>query len=114
MLEKIKDKLPGMGKKDKEAKARPSIEIEMEDEEEGEGMPPEGDEEEEVAVGDLAQFSDEELKAEMEKRGMEVASGGSSILALPELPEEASEAGEAGEGEAAGMVPKKKKKEMYA
>ena len=86
MLDKLKDKLPGMGKKKAEEKA-PSIEIEMEDEEE---MPPEGEEgeEEEVEVGALAKFSDEELKAEMEKRGMEVASGGSGVLALPEIPEE--------------------------
>jgi len=108
MLEKLKDKLPGMGKKKAEEKA-PSIEIEMEDEEE---MPPEGEEseEEEVEVGALAKFSDEELKAEMEKRGMEVASGGSSIMALPELPEE--EEGMPEEEE--GMVPKKKPKKAYA
>lgn len=108
MLEKLKDKLPGMGKKKAEEKA-PSIEIEMEDEEE---MPPEGEEseEEEVEVGALAKFSDEELKAEMEKRGMEVASGGSSIMALPEMPEE--EEGMPEEEE--GMVPKKKPKKAYA
>lgn len=108
MLEKLKDKLPGMGKKKAEENA-PSIEIEMEDEEE---MPPEGEEseEEEVEVGALAKFSDEELKAEMEKRGMEVASGGSSIMALPEMPEE--EEGMPEEEE--GMVPKKKPKKAYA
>ena len=108
MLDKLKDKLPGMGKKKAEEKA-PSIEIEMEDEEE---MPPEGEEgeEEEVEVGALAKFSDEELKAEMEKRGMEVASGGSSIMALPEMPEE--EEGMPEEEE--GMVPKKKPKKAYA
>jgi len=109
MLDKLKDKLPGMGKKKAEEKA-PSIEIEMEDEEE---MPPEGEEgeEEEVEVGALAKFSDEELKAEMEKRGMEVASGGSSIMALPEIPEEEEE-GMPEEEE--GMVPKKKPKKAYA
>lgn len=111
MLDKLKDKLPGMGKKKAEEKA-PSIEIEMEDEEE---MPPEGEEgeEEEVEVGALAKFSDEELKAEMEKRGMEVASGGSSIMALPELPEEEEEGMPMPEEEE-GMVPKKKPKKAYA
>ena len=107
MLEKLKDKLPGMGKKKAEEKA-PSIEIEMEDEEE---MPPEGEEgeEEEVEVGALAKFSDEELKAEMEKRGIEVA---------PSEPMPAM-AGEEEEGmpmpeEEEGMVPKKKPKKAYA
>lgn len=114
MFEKMKDKLPGMkGKEDMEApkkKAMPGIEIEIEGEEE-EGMEaPEGmEEEEEVAVGELAKLSDEELMAEAEKRGMvvskpeeseseEVASGGSSMQALPE----------AGEEEEV-VVPKKKK-----
>lgn len=107
MLEKLKDKLPMMGKKSKEME-KPSVEIEIGEDEE-EGMPEEGmgEEDEEVAVGKLAEFSDEELMAEMKKRGMEVASGGSSVLALPELPEEEGE----GEAEAA---PKKKPKSMMA
>lgn len=91
MLEKLKDKLPMMGKKSKEME-KPSVEIEI-GEEEGpeEGMEEEGMEEEEVAVGKLAEFSDEELMAEMKKRGLEVASGGSAILGLPELPKEEEE-----------------------
>jgi len=114
MFEKMKEKLPGMkGKEDMEApkkKAMPGIEIEIEGEEE-EGM--EGEEspegmEEEVAVGELAKLSDEELMAEAEKRGMtiskpegeEVASGGASVTPLPEAGPEEEEA----------PVPPKKKK----
>ena len=84
MLEKMKSKLPGMKGESEKSMKPPSIEVEI-GEEEGpeEEMPEEGDTEE-VAVGDLAQFSDEELKAELEKRGMQVASGGASIMALPE------------------------------
>jgi hypothetical protein len=92
MLEKLKDKLPMMGKKGKEME-KPSVEIEIGEDEE-EGMPEEegmGEEEEEVAVGKLAEFSDEELMEEMKKRGLEVASGGSSVLGLPELPKEEEE-----------------------
>ena len=116
MFEKMKEKLPGMkSKEDMEApkkKAMPGIEIEIEGEEE-EGMEgeesPEGMEEEEVAVGELAKLSDEELMAEAEKRGMtiskpegeEVASGGASIMALPEAE---------GEAEEEVPVPPKKKK----
>ena len=113
MFEKMKEKLPGMkSKEDMEApkkKAMPGIEIEIEGEEE-EGMEsPEGMEEE-VAVGELAKLSDEELMAEAEKRGMtiskpegegeEVAAGGASIMALPEAESEEEEA----------PVPPKKKK----
>jgi hypothetical protein len=115
MYDKMKDKMPGMkGKEEKEEmKKKPmaGIEIEIEGEEE-EGMEsPEGMEDEEVAVGELAKLSDEELMAEVEKRGMtvskpeegkEVASGGSSVLALPE-------AGEAEEEEEV-IIPSRKKK----
>ncbi len=84
MMDKMKEKLPGMASK----KPVPSIEIEMEgEEEEAPEAPVEGDEEE-IAVGDLAQFSDEELKAELEKRGMKVASGGASVTPLPPVEEE--------------------------
>ena len=115
MFEKMKEKLPGMkGKEDMEApkkKAMPGIEIEIEGEEE-EGMEaPEGMEDEEVAVGELAKLSDEELMAEAEKRGMvvskpegegeKVAAGGASIMALPEAE---------GEEEEEVPVPPKKKK----
>ena len=112
MYERMKDKLPGMKKKEmseEEVKKKPmaGIEIEIEGEEE-EGMEgaeaPEGMEDEEVSVGKLAELSDEELMAEVEKRGMtvskpeesegegkEMASGGSSIMALPEVEEEEEE-----------------------
>lgn len=88
MLEKMKSKLPGMKGESEKSMKPPSIEVEI-GEEEGpeEEMPEEGDTEE-VAVGDLAQFSDEELKAELEKRGMSVASGGASITPLPEAESE--------------------------
>ena len=111
MYERMKDKLPGMKKKEmseEEMKKKPmaGIEIEIEGEEE-EGMEgaeaPEGADEE-VSVGKLAELSDEELMAEVEKRGMtvskpeesegegkEMASGGSSIMALPEVEEEEEE-----------------------
>lgn len=82
MLEKLKEKLPKTGKAEKPA----GIEIEIGEEEGEEEEMPEG-EEEEIAVGELAKFSDEELKAELEKRGMKVASGGSGLTALPELEE---------------------------
>ena len=91
MLEKIKDKLPGMGKKDKEAKARPSIEIEMEDEEEGEGMPPEGDEEEELmafvpASGDsIADQLTSNVQSSFEAGGFEIAEGLDEIDDLDDL-----------------------------
>ena len=107
MFEKMKEKLPGMkGKEDMEApkkKAMPGIEIEIEGEEE-EGMEaPEGMEDEEVAVGELAKLSDEELMAEAEKRGMVVskpegASESEAAEAEPEMPEEEV------------VVPSKKKK----
>ena len=104
MYDKMKDKMPGMkGKEEKEEmKKKPmaGIEIEIEGEEE-EGMEsPERMEDEEVAVGELAKLSDEELMAEVKKRGMtvskpeegeEVASGGSSITPLPEAGEEEEE-----------------------
>ena len=116
MYDKMKDKMPGMkGKEEKEEmKKKPmaGIEIEIEGEEE-EGMEsPEGMEDEEVAVGELAKLSDEELMAEVEKRGMtvskpegegeEVASGGSSITPLPEAGEE--------EEEEEVIIPSKKRK----
>lgn len=92
MMDKLKDKLPGKkyGKEEEsEGMAKPAgIEIEI-GEEEGEGM---GEaEDEEISVGKLAEFSDEELMAEMKKRGMEVASGGASITALPEAEAEEEE-----------------------
>lgn len=83
MLEKLKDKLPKTGKAAKPA----GIEIEIGEEESEEEMPEGEGEEEEIAVGELAKFSDEELKAELEKRGMMVATGGSGTTALPELEE---------------------------
>jgi hypothetical protein len=120
MFERMKDKLPGMKGKEmpeeemKKKKPMAGIEIEIEGEEEGmEGEEaPEGMEEEEVSVGKLAELSDEELMAEVEKRGMtvskpeegegkEMASGGSSIMALPEVEEE--------EEEEVPVPPKKKK-----
>lgn len=101
MLEKLKNKLPGMKGKE-EGKPMPGIEIEIGEEEGEEESAPEGEGmEEEVSVGELAQFSDEELKAELEKRGMTVASGGASITPLPEAEPE--------EGEAPPMPAKKAK-----
>lgn len=88
MLEKLKDKLPMMGKKSKEME-KPSVEIEIgEDEEEMPGEYGEGMEEEEVAVGKLAEFSDEELMAEMKKRGLK---GGAPEPELPMKEEEEEE-----------------------
>jgi len=118
MLGKMKDKVPSKGEPAMEKKKpMAGIEIEIEsdgesDEAEGESLASESEAEEEVSVGALAKFSDEELKAELEKRGMavaeggdeggkegkEVASGGSSLLALPE-----------GEEEQEVEIPKKKK-----
>lgn len=95
MLEKLKNKLPGEKKSEKYSKPMPGVEIEIGEPEDDEAEGPEmaEDKEEQVAVGELAQFSDEELKAELEKRGMKVESGGASILALPEAgPEEDEEA----------------------
>lgn len=92
MMDKLKDKLPG--KKEGEGMTKPAgIEIEIgEEEDEEEGMGEASAEEEEVSVGKLAEFSDEELMAEMKKRGMEVASGGASITPLPEAgPEDEEE-----------------------
>ena len=97
MLGKMKDKIPGEKKSEKYSKPMPGVEIEIgeseaEDEAEASEGPSEASAEEEVAVGELAQFSDEELKAELEKRGMKVASGGASITPLPEAgPEEGEE-----------------------
>lgn len=93
MMDKLKDKLPGKkyGKGEEgEGMTKPAgIEIEIGEEEEPEESEGMDAEEEEVSVGKLAEFSDEELMAEMKKRGMEVASGGASITALPEAgPEE--------------------------
>ena len=106
MLEKMKSKLPGMKGESEKSMKPPSIEVEI-GEEEGpeEEMPEEGDTEE-VAVGDLAQFSDEELKAELEKRGMKVGSGG-------ELPEAAAEGEPAvQESQEKELVPQKKVKSV--
>jgi hypothetical protein len=84
-MDKMKEKLPGMASK----KPVPSIEIEMEgEEEETPEAPVEGDEEE-IAVGDLAQFSDEELKAELEKRGMQVSAPKQPAAPMPAEEEEA-------------------------
>lgn len=96
MMDKLKDKLPGKKYGKEEEMAKPAgIEIEIgeeEEPEEGEGMDEASAEDEEVSVGKLAEFSDEELMAEMKKRGMEVASGGASITPLPEAgPEEGEE-----------------------
>ena len=115
MYERMKDKIPGMKSKEmpeEENKKKPMAGIEIEIENEEEGMDeaeasPEGADEE-VAVGELAKLSDEELMAEAEKRGMtiskpegeEVASGGASITPLPEAESEEEEA----------PVPPKKKK----
>jgi len=87
MLEKLKDKLPMMGKKGKEME-KPSVEIEIGEDEEEAPMPEEGMEEEEIAVGKLAEFSDEELMAEMKKRGL---NGGAPEPELPMKEEEEEE-----------------------
>jgi len=107
MFEKMKEKLPGMkGKEmpeeDMKKKAMPGVEIEIESgEEEGQDMEsPEGSEEE-VAVGELAKLSDEELMAEAEKRGMVISKPGESeASAEAESPEQESEENK--------LVPKKK------
>lgn len=99
MMDKLKDKLPGKkygkGEEQGESLAKPAgieIEIGEEEEDETEGIDEAQAEDEEVSVGKLAEFSDEELMAEMKKRGMEVASGGASITPLPEAgPEEDEE-----------------------
>ena len=95
MMDKLKDKLPGKkyGKGEEEMAKPAGIEIEIgEEEDETEGIDEAQAEDEEVSVGKLAEFSDEELMAEMKKRGMEVASGGASITSLPEAgPEEGEE-----------------------
>lgn len=90
MMDKLKDKLPGKkyGKGEEEEMAKPAgIEIEIGEEEEtegeGEGMGEEEGMDEEVAVGELAKLSDEELLAEVKKRGLEL--GGQE---QPEMPEE--------------------------
>lgn len=80
MYGKMKDKMPMKGSKEepmmekKKPMAGIEIEIEGDDEPEGEeSLPSESEGEgmdEEVSVGELAKFSDEELKAELEKRGM--------------------------------------------
>lgn len=97
MMDKLKDKLPGKkyGKEEEsEGMAKPAgIEIEIgedESEDDTEGID-EASAEEEISVGKLAEFSDEELMAEMKKRGMEVASGGASVTALPEAEAEEEE-----------------------
>lgn len=87
MYGKMKDKMPMKGSKEESVmeKKKPMAGIEIEIEgEESEGEEPEmaeteeGMDEEEVSVGELAKFSDEELKAELEKRGMSVASEASA------------------------------------
>lgn len=98
MMEKMKDKLPGVkGKAEapdmmEKKKTMPGIEIEIGEEDEtespDEGSLSESSDEETVAVGELAQLSDEELLAEVKKRGLEVASGGASIMSLPEAESE--------------------------
>lgn len=113
MLDRMKSKMPGMKEEyseeeGKKKKPMAGIEIEIEDESESsdEESLSEASAEEEVSVGELAKLSDEELMAEVEKRGMvvskpegeEVASGGSAILGLPEPGEEEEV-----------VVPKKKK-----
>ena len=104
MYERMKDKIPGMKSKEmpeEESKKKPmaGIEIEIEGDEE-EGMEaPEGMEDEEVAVGELAKLSDEELMAEVEKRGMTVSK-----------PEESEAPSEAAEAVEEVPVPPKKKK----
>ena len=114
MLDRMKSKMPGMKEEyseeeGKKKKPMAGIEIEIESEAEGEDSLSERSEEEgmdeEVSVGELAKLSDEELMAEVEKRGMvvskpegeEVASGGSAIMGMPEP------------GEEEEVVPKKKK-----
>jgi hypothetical protein len=92
----MKSKMPGMKEEyseeeGKKKKPMAGIEIEIEGEEgpEGEDMSEgEGMAEEEVSVGELAKLSDEELMAEVEKRGLEVATGGASSTPLPEVSEE--------------------------
>lgn len=96
MMDKLKDKLPGKkyGKGEEEMAKPAGIEIEIgeeEEPEEGEGMDEAQAEDEEISVGKLAEFSDEELMAEMKKRGIEVASGGASVTPLPEPEEEEEE-----------------------
>lgn len=107
MMDKLKDKLPGKkyGKGEEEMTKPAGIEIEIgEEEDDTEGIDEASAEEEEVSVGKLAEFSDEELMAEMKKRGMEVASGGASITSLPEAGPE--------EGEEEVPMPAAKKKPM--
>ena len=109
MYERMKDKIPGMKSKEmpeEESKKKPmaGIEIEIEGDEE-EGMEaPEGMEDEEVAVGELAKLSDEELMAEVEKRGMTVSKPEGEGEAPSEAPSEAAEA-----VEEVPVPPKKKK-----
>jgi hypothetical protein len=95
MLDRMKSKMPGMKEEEtvsEKKKPMAGIEIEIEGEEgpkeeedmsEGEGMA-----DEEVSVGELAKLSDEELLAEVEKRGLEVATGGAGTTPLPEVGEE--------------------------
>lgn len=100
MLEKLKNKLPGEKKSEKYSKPMPGVEIEIgePEDEEAEGAEMASAEEEEVSVGKLAQFSDEELKAELEKRGMSVSE------AAGEGPSAESEAS----AEAEPIAPRKK------
>lgn len=78
MMDKLKDKLPGKkyGKEEEgEGMAKPAgIEIEIgedESEDDTEGID-EAQAEDEVSVGELAKLSDEELLAEVKKRGLEL------------------------------------------
>jgi hypothetical protein len=108
MFEKMKEKLPGMKSKEmpeeemKKKKPMAGIEIEIEGEEE-EGMEsPEGMEEEEVSVGKLAELSDEELMAEVEKRGM--------VVSKPEESEAPASESEPEMAEEEVVIPPAKKK----
>lgn len=102
MQEKVKGMLKGMSMPKKKKPGEAPLPGMEDGEGEGEGEAPES--EVEINVGELgaegegegeegmmaeessalAEVSDEELLAELKKRGMKVASGGSSIMPLPE------------------------------
>lgn len=103
MQEKVKGMLKGMSMpKKKKPEAMPEGMVEGEEsygpEGEGEGEAPEveisledmgGESEMSEEGGMLAEVSDEDLMAELKKRGIKVASGGASVTPLPEAgPEE--------------------------
>lgn len=98
MQEKVKGMLKGMSMPKK--KKVPSMPKEMMEEE---GMEEEEAPEAEINLGELggeeegempqepsilADISDDELKAELEKRGMKVVSGGAGVTPLPPISEE--------------------------